>query len=62
MAAAIARAINDYAAGVAAQYPDRPYDMGETDPVGLVEVVPGLTEGDRRAILGGNAAALLGIS
>lgn len=38
---------------------DRPYDMGEEDPVGLVEAVPGLIDADREAILGGNAARLL---
>ncbi len=38
---------------------DRPYDMGEEDPVGLVQAVPGLSDDDRRAILGGNAAKLL---
>ncbi len=38
---------------------DRPYDMGEEDPVGLVEAVPGLSDADRQAILSGNAARLL---
>lgn len=38
---------------------DYPYDMGESDPVGLVCAVEGLTEADQRAILGGNAARLL---
>jgi len=38
---------------------DYPYDMGEADPVGLVSSVEGLTDADRRAILGGNAARLL---
>ena len=41
---------------------DRPYDMGENDPLGLVAEVPGLSDADRQAILGGNAATLLKLS
>ncbi len=37
---------------------DFPFDMGETDPVGLVGKVPGLDEADRTAITGGNAQRL----
>ena len=40
---------------------DRPYDMGESEPLALVDAVPGLSDADRAAIKGGNAAALLGI-
>ncbi|MBT7956206.1 MAG: amidohydrolase, partial [Rhodospirillaceae bacterium] len=40
---------------------DYPYDMGESDPVGLVNRVEGLTEHDCSAICGGNAAKLLNI-
>jgi aminocarboxymuconate-semialdehyde decarboxylase len=40
---------------------DSPYDMGEKDPVGLVKAVPNLPDAAKAAILGGNAAALLGI-
>jgi aminocarboxymuconate-semialdehyde decarboxylase len=40
---------------------DYPADMGETDPVGFIEGAPGLDDAARRAILGGNAARLLGI-
>jgi len=40
---------------------DYPYDMGEDDPVGLVNRVEGLTEHDCSAICGGNAAKLLNI-
>jgi aminocarboxymuconate-semialdehyde decarboxylase len=40
---------------------DYPADMGETDPVGFIEGAPGLDDATRRAILGGNAARLLGI-
>ena len=38
---------------------DYPADMGETDPVGLIEARPRLDDVERRAILGGNAARLL---
>jgi aminocarboxymuconate-semialdehyde decarboxylase len=38
---------------------DYPYDMGETDPVGLVNRTPDLTAEDRARIVGGNAARLL---
>jgi aminocarboxymuconate-semialdehyde decarboxylase len=38
---------------------DYPFDMGEDDPVGLVRRVPGLSDADRAAICGGNAARLL---
>jgi aminocarboxymuconate-semialdehyde decarboxylase len=41
---------------------DYPYDMGEEDPVGLVLGVEGLTDGDRRRVLGANAAELLRLS
>jgi aminocarboxymuconate-semialdehyde decarboxylase len=37
---------------------DFPFDMGETDPLGLVAGTEGLTPGDRAAITGGNAAAV----
>jgi aminocarboxymuconate-semialdehyde decarboxylase len=40
---------------------DFPYDMAEDDPVGLVMKVPGLTDEQRAAICGANAARLLGI-
>jgi len=40
---------------------DYPADMGEIDPVGFIESAPGLDDATRRAILGGNAAQLLGI-
>lgn len=39
---------------------DYPYDMGFYDPVGLIEKAP-LTAEDQQAILGGNAARLLGL-
>jgi aminocarboxymuconate-semialdehyde decarboxylase len=40
---------------------DYPFDMGEEDPVGLVERVPSLSDAERAAICGGNAARLLGL-
>jgi len=40
---------------------DYPYDMGETDPLGLLNKVSGLFEDDIDLIAGGNAARLLGI-
>jgi aminocarboxymuconate-semialdehyde decarboxylase len=40
---------------------DYPADMGETDPVGFIEGAKGLDDAARRAILGGNAARLLGL-
>ena len=41
---------------------DYPADMGEVDPVGFIEGARGLDDETRRAILGGNAARLLGIA
>jgi len=40
---------------------DYPYDMGETDPLGLLNKVSGLAPDDVDLIVGGNAARLLGI-
>jgi aminocarboxymuconate-semialdehyde decarboxylase len=40
---------------------DFPFDMGETDPIGLISATEGLTEADRAAISGGNAAKLFGL-
>ncbi|ABQ68046.1 amidohydrolase 2 [Rhizorhabdus wittichii RW1] len=41
---------------------DYPFDMGDYDPIGLVDAVPGLGAADKAAILGGNARKLLGIA
>ncbi len=41
---------------------DYPFDMGHYDPHGLIGSTPGLTEDEAAAILGGNAAALLGLA
>jgi aminocarboxymuconate-semialdehyde decarboxylase len=40
---------------------DYPADMGEIDPVGFIEGAKGLDDATRRAILGENAARLLGL-
>src|SRR5208282_1610066 len=40
---------------------DYPADMGEVDPIGMIEGAPGLDDVERRAILGGNAARLLNL-
>jgi aminocarboxymuconate-semialdehyde decarboxylase len=40
---------------------DYPYDMGETDPLGLVRRVDDLSPDDVDLIIGGNAARLLGV-
>jgi aminocarboxymuconate-semialdehyde decarboxylase len=41
---------------------DYPFDMGQENPVDLVEAVPGLSEEDARRIKGGNAIELLHLS
>lgn len=40
---------------------DYPYDMGETDPLGLISAVPDLSQADKQLIAGGNAQALFQI-
>lgn len=35
--------------------------MGVEDPVGFINSAPGLSDDDRKAIMGANAAGLLGI-
>lgn len=40
---------------------DYPFDMSETDPLGLVAATEGLSDDDRAAISGANAARLYGI-
>jgi aminocarboxymuconate-semialdehyde decarboxylase len=40
---------------------DYPFDMGHYDPQGLLAATQGLTEAELSAILGGNAAGLLGL-
>jgi aminocarboxymuconate-semialdehyde decarboxylase len=40
---------------------DYPYDMGMYDPVGFIDGAAELTDADKAAIVGENAARLLGI-
>ena len=40
---------------------DYPADMGEVDPIGMIESTAGLSDSERRAILGRNAARLLNL-
>jgi aminocarboxymuconate-semialdehyde decarboxylase len=40
---------------------DYPFDMGQENPVDLIEAVPGLSDADRELIRGGNAIDLLGL-
>ncbi|HXV72863.1 MAG TPA: amidohydrolase family protein [Acidimicrobiia bacterium] len=40
---------------------DYPYDMGETDPLGLIGDVEGLSDDERSLITGGNATRILGL-
>ena len=39
---------------------DYPFDMGDADPVGLIDACSGLSEGERDAVLGGTVRAFLG--
>ena len=40
---------------------DFPFDMGETDPVGLIDATEGLSDAERSGIKGANAARLFGV-
>jgi aminocarboxymuconate-semialdehyde decarboxylase len=40
---------------------DFPFDMSETDPLGLIDSTDGLSDDDRAAISGGNAARVFGL-
>lgn len=40
---------------------DFPFDMGETDPLGLIDQVDGLGDDEKTALKGGNAVALFGL-
>ena len=55
----IRRLIDNYGPDHVLLGTDYPYDMGETDPVGLVDRVPGLSAKERDLIVGGNATRLL---
>ena len=53
--------VDQYGAGHVLLGTDYPYDMAETDPVGLIGKVPRLSRAERDQIEGGNAAKLLNI-
>lgn len=53
--------VNKYGADHVLLGTDYPYDMGETDPLGLIDRVEGLSDDDKDLIAGGNAARLLGL-
>ena len=53
--------VEEYGADHILMGTDYPADMGETDPVGFIEGAARLDDSTRRAILGGNAARLLGL-
>lgn len=54
--------VEEYGADHILMGTDYPADMGEVDPLGFIEGAPGLDDAERRAILGGNAARLLGLA
>jgi aminocarboxymuconate-semialdehyde decarboxylase len=41
---------------------DFPFDMSETDPLALIGATEGISNDERAAISGGNAAALYGLN
>ena len=53
--------VDQYGAGHVLLGTDYPYDMAETNPVGLIAKIPRLARADREQIEGGNAARLLNI-
>lgn len=53
--------IDKFGAGQVVLGTDYPFDMGEDDPVGLINSVPRLPSAEKEKIMGGNAARLLKI-
>src|SRR5712692_11604014 len=53
--------VEEYGADHILMGTDYPADMGEVDPIGMIEGAPGLADVERRAILGRNAARLLNL-
>jgi len=53
--------VEEYGADHVLMGTDYPADMGEIDPVGMIESCDGLDDSERRAIFGGNAARLLNL-
>jgi aminocarboxymuconate-semialdehyde decarboxylase len=54
--------VRNYGADHVLMGTDYPADMGEVDPIGFIESAPNLSDVERRAILGRNAARLLDIA
>ncbi|MGH7028904.1 MAG: amidohydrolase family protein, partial [Stellaceae bacterium] len=54
--------VEEYGADHILMGTDYPADMGEIDPVGMIENCDGLDDSERRAIFGGNAARLLNLA
>jgi aminocarboxymuconate-semialdehyde decarboxylase len=53
--------VEEYGADHILMGTDYPADLGEVDPIGMIEGTPGLDDAERRAILGRNAARLLNL-
>ncbi len=53
--------VEEYGADHILMGTDYPADMGEVDPIGMIEAAAGLDDAERRAILGCNAARLLNL-
>jgi aminocarboxymuconate-semialdehyde decarboxylase len=53
--------VEEYGADHILMGTDYPADMGEIDPVGMIEACAGLDDAERGAIFGGNAARLLNL-
>ncbi|HEV2099608.1 MAG TPA: amidohydrolase family protein [Stellaceae bacterium] len=53
--------VEEYGADHILMGTDYPADMGEIDPVGMIEGCAGLNDAERKAIFGGNAARLLNL-
>ena len=54
--------VEEYGADHILMGTDYPADMGEIDPVGMIEACTGLDDAERKAIFGGNAARLLNLA
>jgi aminocarboxymuconate-semialdehyde decarboxylase len=54
--------VEEYGADHLLMGTDYPADMGEVDPIGMIEGCPGLDDAERKAIFGGNAARLLNLA
>lgn len=59
---ALRRLVSQVGSGQVVIGTDYPFDMGHYDVHALVDATPGLSEAEKAAILGGNAARLLGLN